>query len=98
MGPVYFCILQAKLVNAESVFHFYLRVSAEISPFVFAKEDPFLCTSLLSYFFSLAPAFPHDGVNHFNKLGLEAFSCLSRGKKIYNCFDFKGARKTAFCC
>lgn len=34
-------IPQAELVNVQSVFHSYLRVSAEISPFVSAKEDPF---------------------------------------------------------
>lgn len=43
---------------------------------------------LLSYFLSLACALPHDGVNHFCKLGFEAFSCLSREK--YNYFDFGG--------
>lgn len=63
---------------------------------VFAKEDPLLCTSLLSYFLSPACALLHDGVNHLCKPGLEAFSCLSREKK-YNYFHFKGG-KTAFCC
>lgn len=42
---VYSYILQAKLVHLEGVFHFNLRVLAEISPFVFVNEDLLLCTS-----------------------------------------------------
>lgn len=49
-GPVYSFILQDKLVNVENVLHFYLRVSAEISPFVFVKDDPILCTSFVELF------------------------------------------------